>query len=283
MLFLGGFATSVRAFELTEFARTTRRRLHLRTISVERNGFGATPLDTTLGIDDAVEDMLTVLDLLGLDRVVVVAFSGGGPFAAAFAARVPERVISLHLAAAAAGSLIAESPGAAALAQQTAAFAADPAALWRFPDDSPVHQIPGFDRAAAAEGERALAPGGDGAAAMAHEWRLLCRAPPPRLGHLRAPAYLYHGTRDTTVPPAHTQAWHATLGGPVTLRLYDGEAHDVQYRHWDQILVDAAGRGSQTLICAQKAVLVSADEAEEAARGQATFGLCAWRPSPAQR
>ena len=39
----------------------------------------------------------------------------------------------------------------------------------------------------------------------------------------------------------HLAAWRRMLGGVVTVRSYQGEGHDVQYRHWDQILVDAAG------------------------------------------
>jgi hypothetical protein len=43
------------------------------------------------------------------------------------------------------------------------------------------------------------------------------------------------------VPAAHAEVWRRALGNVVALRLYQGEAHDVQYRHWDQILVDVAG------------------------------------------
>jgi hypothetical protein len=45
LVFFGGLATSVLAFELTEFARATRERLRLRVLGVERNGFGETAFD----------------------------------------------------------------------------------------------------------------------------------------------------------------------------------------------------------------------------------------------
>lgn len=216
MLFFGGIGTSVLAFELTEFARSLRERLGLRVISVQRDHFGP--------VDEAVDDVLLVLELLGIDRAAVVAISGGGPHAAAFAARAPDRLISLHLAAAVACGPIAR-------------IAADPIAMWRFPTDSPVHRIPGFDRTAAREGAR-----GGGAEAIEHQWQLLANAKLPALEHVFAPTYLYWGTGDDVVPPEHADAWQAALtGSPITLRLYDGEAHDVQYRHWDQILLDAAG------------------------------------------
>jgi len=45
VLFLGGTGTSARAFLMTGYLETLRRQLHLRFISVERNGFGAPPSD----------------------------------------------------------------------------------------------------------------------------------------------------------------------------------------------------------------------------------------------
>jgi non-heme chloroperoxidase len=227
MVFFGGLATSVLVFELTEFARATRVRLGLRTVSVERNGFGETAFDSSLGIEDAVDDVLAVLEALAIDRFAVVAISGGGPYAAALAARVPERIISLHLAAAAAGGLpVGEVPR-------------DPIEMWRYPPDSPVHLIPGFDEAADAEGRRAL--GGGGSAAFEHELQLLRNTPLPALSTVSAPVYLYYGTDDETVPPSHAEAWRQALGRSVTLRLYKGEAHDAQYRHWEEILFDVSG------------------------------------------
>jgi pimeloyl-ACP methyl ester carboxylesterase len=235
-VFFGGLGTSARAFFLTEHARSLRTAHRLRAISVERNGFGETQFDPSLGLDDAAADVLAVLAARAVQRFSIVAFSGGGPFAAALATRVPERVLSLHLAAAAAGDLIVGSPAAAEIAR----LGDDPAALWEFPLDSAVHGIAGFTDAAAAEGRHALGTG-HGAAALAHEWRLLCSGPLPSLASVTAPTYLYWGSADDVVPPAHAEAWRAVLGAPVTLRLFEGETHDVQYAHWDQILLDAAG------------------------------------------
>jgi non-heme chloroperoxidase len=80
------------------------------------------------------------------------------------------------------------------------------------------------------------------------------------------------------VPPAHAAAWREALGGTVALRRYVGEAHDVQYRHWDQILLDAAGLGSGTLVCqGGETALVGADAADRLLEAGATLGLCAWR------
>jgi pimeloyl-ACP methyl ester carboxylesterase len=242
IVFFGGLGTSVSACSLTEFARTSRRRLRLRLISVERNGFGGTPYDPSAGYAEAVADVLGVLDAIAVERFAIVAISGGGPYAAALAARVPERVISLHLAAAAAGALIASCGRACELFSDCAGIARDPAAMWEFPAGSHVHRIPGFTEAAAAEGRRALGHE-DGADALAHELRLLCETPLPDLRSVLAPAYLYWGSDDDVVPLAHSDAWSRSLSRGGVLRRYEGEGHDVQYRHWNQILIDAAGLG----------------------------------------
>lgn len=206
VVFFGGLGTDVNAFYETEFARPTRERLHLRVVSVERNGFGMTPFDPALGYAEGVDDVLGVLAARGIDRFAVVAISGGAPFAAALCARVPERVLSLHLAAAAAGPLTAACGTAAALYGTPAQLAADPA--------------------------------------LAHEWQLLSEVPLSDLSALDAPAYIYWGTDDDVVPPAHVLEWRRVLGEVATLRAYPGEGHDVQYRHWEQILLDATGLGT---------------------------------------
>ena len=270
VVFFGGACTSVGAFSLTEFLRTSRELLRLRVVSVERNGFGATPFDPSLGYAAAVDDVIAVLGALRIERFAVVAFSGGAPIGAALAARVPERVISLHLAAAAVARLAGRTGSAAAHFADPAAIAADPSAMWRFPAASPVHRIPGFAAAGAREGVRAL-DSGHAPAAIAHEWRLLRSEPPADLRGCAAPAYLYWGTGDDLVPPVHAQRWQHALVNVAALRRYEGEGHDVQYRHWDQILLDAAGHGARTLVCADGRASLVAD-----VEPGATLGLCAW-------
>ncbi len=206
VVFFGGLGTDVNAFYETEFARDLRERLRLRVISVERNGFGMTPLDPSRGIGDAVDDVVSVLDDLAVRRFAVVAISGGAPYAAALAVRVPHRVLSLHLAAAVAGPLVASCGTASALYAQPGQLAADPA--------------------------------------LAHEWRLISTEPLPDLSGLYAPAYLYWGRDDDIVPAEHIREWCRILPRIAALRSYPDEGHDVQYRHWEQILLDVAGLGA---------------------------------------
>jgi non-heme chloroperoxidase len=205
VVFFGGLGTDVNAFYATEFARDVRERLRLRFVSVERNGFGMTPFDPSLGYEEAVDDVLWVLSSLGVRRFAVVAISGGAPFAAALAARVPHRVRSLHLAAAIAGPLVAECGTASVLYAQPSLLAD---------------------------------------AALAHEWGLLSSGPLADLSGLYAPAYLYWGVDDDVAPASvHVREWRRVLPRVAALRAYPGEGHEVAYRHWEQILLDVAGVG----------------------------------------
>lgn len=207
VVFFGGLGTDVNAFYETECARDLRERLRLRVISVERNGFGMTPFDPSLGFDDAVDDIVSLLDDLGIRHFAVVAISGGAPYAARLAARAPHRVLSLHLAAAAAGPLVATCGTASLLYARPEQLAADPA--------------------------------------LAHEWQLISTEPLADLRGLYSPAYLYWGADDDVVPIEHVREWCRMLPRVAALRGYPGEGHDVQYRHWDQILIDVAGLGAQ--------------------------------------
>lgn len=241
VVFFGGLGTSAGAFTLTEFARPRRETLRLRFVSVERNGFGDTPFTPGRGFDDAVGDVLTVLDGLGVERFSVVAISGGGPYAARLAARVPERVASLHLAAATSGGELLRRGAAGALLADLETIVADPEAFWDYPPESPVRLIPGFVEAAHQEGRRALGDQGRAGPALAHELTLLCSEELPDLRSMPAPAFLYWGALDETVPLEQAQAWQAALGPDVILRVYPDAGHDVQYLRWREILDDIAG------------------------------------------
>ena len=112
VLFIGGTGTSAAAVGLTDFLRTMREDLGLRLISVGRAGFGQTDPAEDWGFEDFAEDATQVLDALGVGEVAVLAISGGGPYSAAFAAKEPGRIRSIHLAAATA---LAEPSGLCAM------------------------------------------------------------------------------------------------------------------------------------------------------------------------
>ena len=185
VLFIGGGGTSAAVVQVTDFLRTFREDLGLRLISVGRPGYGQSDPAEDWTFDDYATDATAVLDSLDADEVSVVAISAGGPHAAAFAAANPDRVRSIHLAAASA--LVSHNPNCedpAALqeaANRTAAFSID---FWSFGEDSPTLLIPGFSSAAANDGARTNAIAGQmgsGAAKLAESTRfvrwtwLMCR------------------------------------------------------------------------------------------------------------
>ena len=75
------------------------------------------------------------------------------------------------------------------------------------------------------------------------------------------------------------EQWQKALPNVVKATVYPGEGHTVQYRHWEQILVDMAGYGDHTVVCRDgQTVLVPSGEAQAA-----DLGLCAWTKTQASK
>lgn len=275
VLFLGGAGTSVRAFRLLEFARSFREELCIRVISVERNGLGQTPFDAGVGFGEYSADVWSLLDCLGVEQLSVIAISGGGPYAAQLVAARPEQVRSLHLACAYSERL--RESGVVLSAEQVAS---DPVAWWQFPEDSPVHRIPGFDDTVIEEATRSVFARGrdvppDG---LRQAFELYRDVPLPLLSTVASPVFLYWGSADSLVSTEHMERWRSVLPNVVVERLYDGEGHDVQYRHWDQILADVAHLGSRTVVNMDgETFLADTDRTRELLSSRGRLGLDAWR------
>ena len=244
VVFFGGLGTSAGAFSLTEFAREDRVRLRLRFVSVERNGFGDTPFTPGIGFPQAVDDVLGVTSFLGIERFSVVAISGGGPYAARLLERASERVVSAHLAAAAADGGLLGCGATGELLGNIEAIVADPEGFWELPPDSSVQSIPGFAQACRAEGRRSLGDPVRAAAALRHEIELLTSDTLPYLGGLTARVYMYWGARDELIGMEHARTWQAALGSNVVLRKFEDSGHDVPYLHWRDILADIGREAS---------------------------------------
>ena len=284
VVFLGGQGTSLQAFQLTEFARTSREKLGLRVISVERNGFGESALDLNLGYDDYVDEVLAVLDHLNIDDFVIVSISGGGAYATHLAAAAPDRVISVHAAASSDATLPNRNPRNCSLTfeQRNTSnlfWYENPKSWWGVPGQ-PQLAVPGWQAAAYLDAVRSFHLGGGpmDPSPLSHEGELPCldgAIVNPSL--ITSPTYLYWGGADTTVPLSAMNHWQEALPNVVKATVYPGEGHSVQYRHWDQILVDMAGHANKTVVChnGQTKLYPNAFADRLVARG-ATLGLCAW-------
>jgi pimeloyl-ACP methyl ester carboxylesterase len=75
-------------------ARVYAEQRQIRLIGIDRPGIGSsTPhqYDTVFAF---AEDLRTMADTLGIDKMIVVGLSGGGPYTLACAAAMPERVVA---------------------------------------------------------------------------------------------------------------------------------------------------------------------------------------------
>ncbi len=282
MLFIGGVGTSARAPELVSFLDTLRRRLKVRIVAVERNGLGDTAYDPAWTFADYTSEVQQILGHLGIGKFALVAISGGGAYAGHIAAAMPERITSWHMLAAIA-SAPADNPvckaDAATLEAMLAKQVGAPREFWAMPPDGVAAKVNGFADRAADEGAHAYFIAGQhgDARAVAREYHRFCDAPAP-VAAFPAPAYFYYGEADKLVPPSQGDFWASKVAGKVTFRRYPGEGHDVQYRHWDQLLLDVGGHGDATLVCTKGRAGLVPGLVEPAAlpRGD-TLGVCAWQ------
>lgn len=70
------------------------RRYGLRLIAPDRPGIGCSDFQPNRTFSDWPKDVLALADKLGLERFAVLGNSGGGPYVAVCAARIPERLSS---------------------------------------------------------------------------------------------------------------------------------------------------------------------------------------------
>ena len=291
-VFVGGNGTSVRVFALTEFVRSLRESLEIRIISVQRNGFGDTAFDPSLGYADYAAEVEELLAHLNVDTFGVVAISGGGPYANEVIARNAASLTTVHLAA----TFSHQFDGISGMMDLVCAIPADlrpdlatsysqsPKTWFTFDESSATHRVPGLQAQAHDDAARTFFMGDQLGApdALVHEFGLYCdeQLTEVPLDALNAPVFLYAGTGDSSVAIGHSEQWQAHFGDKVSrTRLYEDEGHDIQYRHWDQILLDMAGHGATTLVCHNgENQMLGDSDADAALADGAFYGLCAWGP-----
>ncbi|PRZ41690.1 pimeloyl-ACP methyl ester carboxylesterase [Antricoccus suffuscus] len=279
LVFFGGAGTTVRAFGLLEFARTFRQELKVRVISVERNGLGQTEFDPAYGPTEYAADVHWLLDKLEVETCSLISISGGGPYSAEVAAMRPERIRSFHIACAF-SSQLTDHPRLPVTEESVRALTTDPVSWWRYTGDSPVHRIPGFADSTYEEAVREFFVRGQmgDPAPLLHAMELRNRSLPD-LSAVTAPVYLYWGTEDAAVPIAYMEHWASLLSNVRARRVYEGEGHDVQYRHWDQIIADVATLDDKILISdADGTRLIDGSAVPAALENGGWLGLQPWKP-----
>ncbi len=75
-----------------QLADPVAARLGIRLIAVDRPGFGLSDLKPRRAIFDWPEDVTEIADALRINRFAIIGVSGGAPYVAACAVRIPERL-----------------------------------------------------------------------------------------------------------------------------------------------------------------------------------------------
>jgi pimeloyl-ACP methyl ester carboxylesterase len=235
------------------------RRHGLRLLAPDRPGFGHSTFLPGRTIGAWAADVAELADRFELERFAILGVSGGGPYALACAARIPERLSCVALIGAPGPltrkelthDMVALNRWALALAARSpllARLAVRLAATWirRRPErqvarmmatappaDRRVLADPGYHALVTKSFAEALRQGGRG---VALELTLLARPWDFRLREVPVPVRIWHGLADNIVPPAAAQHLAAELPGSECRYLPD-EGHLI-VRHLDAVLAD---------------------------------------------
>src|SRR6516165_1211541 len=101
-------------------ARVYAEQHNVRLIGIDRPGIGSSTPHQYANIAAFADDMRTIADVLGIDKMAVVGLSGGGPYALACAAAMPDHVVVAGVLGGVAPAAGPESIGGGAMALGTA-------------------------------------------------------------------------------------------------------------------------------------------------------------------
>ena len=209
--------------------------LGFRLIAPDRPGFGLSDFQPRRRIPDFTADILELADHLNLARFAVLGVSGGGPYAAACAAGIPERLTAALLVCSVAPAdapnatkdMVAINRWLLRLAHRAPRLAQCVAGLclwviWRKGEQVIPRRIelrlPPADQRALASPElrKALTESSmealrQGVRAAAVDGLLYGRPWGFSLQEIQAPVRLWHGERDVVVPPSMGHYLAATI------------------------------------------------------------------------
>ncbi len=225
--------------------RQTATDLGLCVIAPDRPGTGGSDRRRLSQLADWTAEAEQLLDALGVSSAAVLGVSGGGPFAAACAARIPGRVRSLMLVAAlglpewptdgmASGerlslTLARHAPDfsgwsldrLAALARRRPELFLRLAATAQPDVDIRALQEPDMRESFLSCFVEAFRAGSWG---VAQDLRVLTRPWGFDLGSITVPTWVRQGGADTTVPVHHARRYAAAIPG-ANLEIYPGQGH----------------------------------------------------------
>ncbi|WP_020142768.1 alpha/beta fold hydrolase [Terracoccus sp. 273MFTsu3.1] len=230
-------------------------RAGVRLVAFSRPGYGGST-DGPTTLTSVGSDAGSVADALGIDAFAVLGVSGGGPYAVAAAAVLPDRVRVVGVVAGV-GPLLELDPSAADDPAVRAALAGDLDAAVALQDDA----MTGGGRGSGPGDRAKVRVGGFVSPEILEPWTGSGRPGVPSyrgvsrdalaftagwdvdLGDVRAPVHLWYGDRDRTVGLEHGQWLHAHL--PTSrLVVREGAGHlATLLAHWADVLTDLARDG----------------------------------------
>ena len=239
------------------------RSMGVRVITPDRPGYGLSDPHPHRPLLDWPSDIVELADSLGITRFGITGLSGGGIYALACAAAIPERLTEVVVTGCPApmqrkGALAgmrlmtragvwfgSHAPwlldGAAAvvsrLAHRYPHFFVQQANRDKPPSDVRWLSMPSVSQGAAENLQEALRAGAWG---YVEDIRALARPWGFALEDIRVPVQLWHGDEDTVIPMHHGQYLASVIPG-ATLRICQGEAHMLMWNHLGEILMGAAG------------------------------------------
>lgn len=233
------------------------RSLGARLIMIDRPGFGLSDFQPGRTLLDWPDDVAEVADLLDLNRFAVVGVSGGSPYVAACAYKIPDRLTAVAIVG---GGGPVDVPGvmdgmpwvrrAGAAIAMRVPFLLRPL-IWllqnpqrdleRFfqrytahnpPADRVLLDQPEFQQMLKASYAEATRQGIRG---FAWEVRLVSNPWGFRLEDIPIEVHLWHGEEDTSTPLAMAQYMASTIPN-CTVTFVPREGHFLLFTHWRQIL-----------------------------------------------
>ncbi len=239
------------------------RSLGVHVITPDRPGYGLSDPQRDRHLVDWPSDVAQLADSLGIRRFAVTSLSGGGIYALACAAAMPDRVTEavltgcpgpmqrpgskrgmrsmtrggIWLATNVPWVFEAGSTLLAGLVERFPRFFLDQANRDKPPSDRRWLQMPAVSSGLVDDLREALRPGAWG---YVQDVLILSRPWGFALDEICVPVQLWHGDQDTVVP-LHHGAYLASAIPGATLHLCVGEAHMLLWSHLAEILVAAAG------------------------------------------
>ena len=233
----------------------------VRLLAIDRPGLGDSDPDPTATPASVADDVIGVLDALGVEQAGVLAWSAGAIFGVAVAGAHPNRVTDLVLAAPlvpadAYGdpSIVADADDARRLfadhvGSATPGELGEELAPWLVPHPidealarevlaeslAAVADIPGAGAALVTALLAALRQGLD---PMVREVAAQATLLGPLLDGVTARVHVLAGSHDTVTPPAMGRWLADRLGG--SIEVVEGAGHHVALRRWDGLLRLAA-------------------------------------------